>query len=109
MSWGQSMTGNDIYTVAGSSTGSPGDSGDGAAAKNALLNTPYDLSFSSSGDMYIADTGNNQVREVASSSGTQWGMSSSMTANDIYTIAGQASGASGTSGDGSPVSSGNLF
>src|ERR1022692_2599703 len=107
-SWGQSMTGNDIYTVAGSSTGSPGDSGDGAAAKNALLNTPYDLSFSSSGDMYIADTGNNQVREVASSSGTQWGMSSSMTANDIYTIAGQASGASGTSGDGSSVSSGNL-
>ena len=32
-------------------------------------------------------TGNNRVQEVAKSSGTQWS-SPSMTANDIYTVAG---------------------
>ncbi len=109
-SWGvSSPVDNDIYTVAGTATDVSGNSGDGGAARSALLNTPYDIAFSSAGDMYIADTGNNQVREVASSSGTQWGMSSSMTTNDIYTIAGQTYGSAGTSGDGSSVNSGNLY
>ncbi|HVB45079.1 MAG TPA: RHS repeat-associated core domain-containing protein [Streptosporangiaceae bacterium] len=107
-SWGQSMTANDIYTVAGSATGTSGDSGDGGAASSALLSTPEDVVFSGTSDMYIADTGNNQVREVANAAGTQWGMSASMTANDIYTIAGQANGTAGTSGDGSSVASGAL-
>ena len=105
-SWGQVMTSNDIYTAA---------AGPGVAATPAMgpwrgtrCSTFAGLAFSSSGETYVADTANNQVREVASTAGTQWGMSSSMAANDIYTIAGQASGASGTSGDGSSVSSGSL-
>ncbi|HUY48159.1 MAG TPA: DUF6531 domain-containing protein, partial [Streptosporangiaceae bacterium] len=105
-SWGQTMTKNDIYTVAGQASGAGGNNGAGGAAKSALLNFPEDVSFSSSGDMYIAVTGNNKVQEVAAASGTQWGVS--MTANDIYNVAGQAGGASGTGGDGSSESSGKL-
>ena len=50
----------------------------------------------SSGNLYIADTSNNRVQEVAATTHTQFGIS--MTAGDIYTIAGSASGTSGSSG-----------
>ena len=108
-SWGQSgMVTSDIYTVAGQASGAGGNNGAGGAATSALLNTPEGVSFSSGGDMYIAVTGNNKVQEVASSGGTEWG-GISMTANDIYNIAGQANGTAGTGGDGSSVTSGNQF
>jgi RHS repeat-associated protein len=101
--WGISMTANDIYTVAGSSTGSSGHSGDGGAATSALLDGPYGVGLDSSGDLYIADYANNRVQEVAVSTGTQWG--TSMTADDIYTVAGASTGASGYSGDGGAATS----
>ena len=105
-SWGKTMTANDIYTVAGQSGSGSGTSGDGGAATSAYLNFPEGVSFSSSSDMYIADTGNNRVQEVAAATGTQWGKS--MTANDVYTVAGQSSGASGNTGDGGAATSAYL-
>ena len=44
----------------------------------------------------------NRIEEVPGSSGTQWGIS--MTAGDVYTIAGSPSGNFGTSPDGTPAS-----
>jgi uncharacterized repeat protein (TIGR02543 family) len=56
-----------IYTVAG--TGAAGYSGDGGAAKKALINYPYGIFVDSSGDIFIADCSNNCIREVRESSG----------------------------------------
>jgi RHS repeat-associated protein len=96
--WGVAMTAGDVYTIAGSATGVQGHSGDGGAALSALLNDPAGVALDSSGNLYIADSGNNRVQEIPVSSGTQWGIP--MTANDIYTVAGSASGTAGKSGDG---------
>jgi protein gp37 len=56
-----------INTVAG--TGARGYAGDGAAATSALLDTPYGLFVDSSGDIFIADTENNVIREVVAATG----------------------------------------
>jgi RHS repeat-associated protein len=96
--WGQSMTANDMYTVAGSSSGSSGHSGNGGAATSALQNQPTDVVLDTSGDLYVSDTGNSRLQEIAVATGTQWGQS--MTANDVYTIAGSSSANSGYAGDG---------
>jgi uncharacterized protein (TIGR03437 family) len=52
-----------IATVAG--TGAGGFSGDGGPAAAAQLNLPYGVAADSSGNLYIADLGNNRVRRVA--------------------------------------------
>jgi hypothetical protein len=44
----------------------------------------------SAGDIYIADSGNNRIQEIAKATGNQWGQS--MTAGDIYTVAGSPGG-----------------
>jgi hypothetical protein len=51
-----------ITTVAG--TGSAGYAGDGGPATSAKLNAPTAVALDSAGDLFIADTGNNVVREV---------------------------------------------
>jgi RHS repeat-associated protein len=104
--FGQSMTAGDIYTIAGSATGTSGSSGDGGAAASALLNAPQGAAADAAGNIYIADTGNNRIQEIAKATGTQFGIA--MTAGDIYTIAGSATGASGHSGDGGPAAAGLL-
>ena len=91
--WGISMTADDIYTVAGSSSGTSGYTGDTGAATSALLNGPIGLGFDAAGDLYIVDTGNSRIQEVAAATGTQWGIS--MTADDIYTVAGSSTGSLG--------------
>ncbi len=101
--WGQPMTADDVYTVAGSAAGNAGDSGDGKSAASALLLMPADMCVSSAGDLYIADSLNNRIQEVAKASGTEWGIP--QTANDIYTIAGSAAGNAGTSGNGTAATS----
>src|SRR5262249_40853997 len=100
------MTAGDMYTIAGSSAGTAGSSGDGGKATSALLNGPFDVAADPAGNVYIADSTNNRIQEVPAASGPQWG--TSMTANDIYTVAGQSSGASGVSGDGGPATSAYL-
>ena len=101
--WGVSMTAGDMYTIAGSATGAHGSSGDGGAAKSALLYGPGGIAVDSAGDLYVGDGGNNRVQEVAAATGTQRGQA--MTAGDMYTIAG---GSSGSSGDGGPATAATL-
>ena len=76
-----------ITTVAGS--GVQGFSGDNGPATAAELDSPAGLALDSAGDLYIADSHNHRVREVAAATGT------------ISTIAG--TGAPGFSGDGGPA------
>jgi RHS repeat-associated protein len=101
--FGISMTAGNAYVVAGSAAGTAGSSGNGGVATSALLNGPAGVAVDASGNLYIADTGNNRIDEVAAATGTQWGQS--MTANHIYRIAGSASGAMGVSGDGGVATS----
>ena len=53
-----------ITTVAGSGT-SGGFSGDGGLATNARLSSPEGMAIDSSGNLYIADRGNNRIRMVS--------------------------------------------
>jgi RHS repeat-associated protein len=105
--WGLSTTANDMYTIAGSSSGTEGHSGDGGAATSALLNDPSSVALDSADNLYIADTDNNRVQFVAAatcSSSCPFALSST-TANDIYTLAGSSSGSAGGSGDGGVATS----
>ncbi|MFZ0392986.1 MAG: chitobiase/beta-hexosaminidase C-terminal domain-containing protein, partial [Terracidiphilus sp.] len=56
-----------ISTFAG--TGTSGYSGDGGLPTAAELNSPSGLAVDSSGNVYIADTGNSLIREVSQSTG----------------------------------------
>jgi sugar lactone lactonase YvrE len=51
-----------IMTVAG---GTYGYSGDGGAATNASLNSPSGIAVDATGNLFIADYGNNRIREVS--------------------------------------------
>ena len=59
------VNGGTITTVAG--TGSNGFSGDGGAATAAQINNPRGVALDGSGDLFIADSNNNRVREVLAS------------------------------------------
>ncbi len=100
--YGQSMTAGDIYTVAGN--GTIGFSGDGGAATAAELGSPGQTALDGAGNLVIADNVNDRVRVVAATAGTFYGQS--MTAGDIYTVAGNGTG--GFSGDGGPALSAEL-
>jgi len=52
-----------IYTVVGA--GQPGFSGDDGPADQAQLDQPYGLTVAANGDIYIADTQNQRIREVS--------------------------------------------
>ncbi|HEY2384676.1 MAG TPA: hypothetical protein VGK48_26165, partial [Terriglobia bacterium] len=80
-----------ISTVAG--TGSAGFGGDGGAATGATFSGPTDVAVDRSGNLFIADSGNNRVRKVNTN-----GM--------ISTVAGNGSTAS--SGDGGPATAAAL-
>jgi uncharacterized protein (TIGR03437 family) len=78
-----------INTIAGT-IGKLGSTGDGAAATSALLYYPFGVAVDSTGNVYIADTYNMEIREVSAQS------------HIITTIAGTA-GSIGSSGDGGPA------
>jgi hypothetical protein len=86
------MTAGHIYTIAGT-LNTPGSTGDGAAATGALLNHPNGVFADLSNNIFITDTGNDTVREIAAIT------AGSMTAGSIYTVAGTPTTA-GFSGDG---------
>ncbi len=89
-----------ITTIVGAAIS--GNSGDGAPAADAKLNLPYGVETDSDGNLYIADTVNNRVRMVSASNQTRFGIT--MTAGNIYNIAGKALTANeGYEGDGAPA------
>ncbi|HVB90590.1 MAG TPA: hypothetical protein VND70_00660, partial [Acidimicrobiales bacterium] len=94
LQYGQTMASGDIYTVAGNGTGDSGDTGPASAAE--ILGVDGIMS-DAGGDVYLFEEG--KIREVAGTTGTQWGQS--MTAGDIYTMAGN--GTPGSAGDGGPA------
>jgi hypothetical protein len=77
-----------IYTIAGN--GDPGFGGDGYSATSIYteLYDPYDVFIDKLGNIYIADTYNNRIREIN-------------TSGIIFTIAGD--GTQGYGGDGGPA------
>ncbi len=82
------VSGGYISTVAGN--GTAGYSGDGNSATDSgtELNYPMGVAVDSDGDIEIADTGNNAIREVSGGTGV------------ISTVAGDGTGYCGYSGDG---------
>jgi hypothetical protein len=80
-----------ITTVAGSGNG--GYSGDGGTATNASLSSPTGVAVDAYGNLFIADEGNNVIREL-------W------TNGIITTVAGN--GSRGYSGDGGTATNANL-
>ncbi len=82
-----------ITTIAGN--GSPGYSGDGGAASAAGLYYPQSVAVDAAGNIYVADTYNQRIREILTSS------------RIIITIAGN--GSPGYSGDGGAATAAGLF
>ena len=80
-----------ITTVAGN--GTAGYSGDGGEATNANINYPLGVAVDSSGNLFIADWGNNRIRMVG-------------TNGIISTVAGN--GTASYSGDGGPATNASL-
>jgi uncharacterized protein (TIGR03437 family) len=81
-----------ITTVAGSGAGSY--SGDGGPATSAGLYQPWGIAVDSSGNLYIADSGDQRIREVLANNGT------------IISIAGNSD--MGDLGDGGPATKAEL-
>ena len=82
-----------IVTAVGN--GTQGYSGDNGPAAAAMLSQPYGVAVDSAGDVFIADLGNNVVREVVKATGA------------IITIAGN--GTQGYSGDNGPATAARLY
>jgi hypothetical protein len=84
-----------ITTVAGNYNLRDRYSGDGLAATNAGLAVPYGLAVDNSGDLYIADFGNNVIRKVGAN-------------GIITTVAGNNNLGAGYSGDGNVATGARL-
>ncbi len=82
-----------ITTVAGD--GRSGYIADGMQATNARLSSPFGVALDSSGNLLIADTGNNRIRKITATTGI------------ITTLAGN--GSLGYSGDGGPATAAQLY
>jgi hypothetical protein len=61
--YGLPMTAGDVYSVAGVGGGS--GLGDGGPAITARLSQPAGVALDAAGNVVIADSGNNRIREVA--------------------------------------------
>jgi sugar lactone lactonase YvrE len=84
-----------INRVAGSPTGVAGNSGDAGPALSALLSQPESVAIDGGGNLYIADTSNNQVRRIDAATGI------------ITTVAGN--GQQGYNGDGIAATQASLY
>jgi sugar lactone lactonase YvrE len=79
-----------ITTVAGNGTGTY--AGDGSAATNASLFSPYALAWDAAGNMYVADAGNNRIRKVDTN-----GVITTVAGNGVGTYAGDGGAATNAS------------
>jgi hypothetical protein len=101
--FGQAMSAGRIYGIAGN--GRPGYTGDGGPAAAARVSyPPGGVTFDRSGNLVLADSGNNRIRVIAAGSGTFYGQP--MTLAHIYTVAGN--GTAGFGGDGGPAAAAEL-
>jgi uncharacterized protein (TIGR03437 family) len=87
------VSGGKITTYVGN--GTKGYSGDAGAAASAMINAPYGIWVDAQGNLYIADLGNQVVRQVTPG-------------GNINTIAGNNSLGPGFSGDGGTATAGQL-
>jgi sugar lactone lactonase YvrE len=101
--FGRSLVAGDITTVAG--TGTAGSSGAGGPGRSAELDAPSAVAFDAHGNLVIAEFASNRVVVVAASTGEFYGRS--MTAGDLYVLAG--TGAVGSTGDGGPATAAELY
>ncbi len=85
-----------ITTVVGSIPGNPGYAGDGQLATQAELNSPQGVTLDGSGNLYIADTGNQRIRMVSAATG------------DIDTVAGDGDPSGNGNGKGTYTGDGGL-
>jgi sugar lactone lactonase YvrE len=83
-----------FYSTLAGTAGTAGKTGDGGAATAALLSAPSGIALDAGGNLYIADTGNNEVRKITVATGV------------ITTVAGN--GTQGNSGDGAAATSATL-
>jgi len=81
-----------VEIIAGSTT--PGFTGDGGPATEALLSSPAGITVDGDGNIYIADMINNRIRKID-------------TSGIISTVAGSGSG--GFGGDGGPATQASIF
>jgi hypothetical protein len=94
------MTAGNIYTVAGDVTHqSAGYSGDNGVATSAQLNAPYTMVVDNGENIFIADSNNQVIREVA-------GTATGKTKGDIYTVVG--TNVAGFAGDGGAATAARL-
>jgi hypothetical protein len=95
--FGRRLTAGRVYTLAGSGIdGYRGDNGPARDAEFAMAVAAPAVAFDGGGNLVVADGSNERVRLIAVRSGRFFGQT--MTAGDVYTIAG--TGAVGFSGDG---------
>jgi sugar lactone lactonase YvrE len=97
------MTAGNAYVIAGvqDTTGSFG--GEAGAAVNAHFNKPTGIYVDVYGNLFIADTGNNIIREIPADN------TSGMTAGFLYTVAGDTTNhAAGYTGDNGVATSATL-
>jgi protein gp37 len=98
------MTAGNIYTIAGTvptghnpSVPQPGFSGDGGPATSAKLHDPWGVYGDSSGNIFVADSTNNAIREIAGPTPAV-----GQATGNIYTIV-NTSTVAGFVGDGGPA------
>ena len=84
-----------ITTLAGNAAHTFNFAGDGGAATNAFLTSPWGVTFDNSGNLYIADSGNSVIRKVD-------------TNGIIHTVAGNHALGGGYSGDGGVATNAGL-
>jgi trimeric autotransporter adhesin len=94
------MTAGNIYTVAGNQAAGAGYAGNNGPAASAQLNDPFMIAVDHALSIFIADSDNNVIRQVAGSG------VSGKTQGNIYTVAGNHT--AGFSGDGGAATAAEL-
>jgi Abnormal spindle-like microcephaly-assoc'd, ASPM-SPD-2-Hydin len=93
------MTAGSIYTIAGS--GASGNAGDNGAATSAQLATPFAIVVDNAENVFVSDTTNQTIREIAGSN------AGGKTVGNIYHVAGVTTVA-GFTGDGAAAATAQL-